>query len=707
MSTSTLASALLKPRSIAIVGASAEPHSPGGGVLANLDRFSFPGAIHLVNPNRTEIGARRCVPSIDDLPEGIDLAVLAIPQHATTAAVEACARRRIRSIMIFASGFAEVGGEGRVAQERITAFARDHGMIVAGPNCLGYVNFVDGIPLTFGAVNPKPAEQREALAILSQSGAMSSVLRFACTGRQLPVSYAISSGNEAGIGVEDYLEYLIDDDSTRLVAMYVEQFRRPKVFLDLLRRARTAGKPVVLLHPGRSDAARKSAESHTGAMTGDYQVMRTIAERAGVLMVDTIEELIDVAELLFRYPPPIAGPGIITDSGAYKGLALDYCDSLGLELPAIEESTAAALRAVLPTFVEATNPLDLTAQAMRDGELYRKTLEPLLADKRFGSIVFGVILGTQEASLHRGRRILASIPKTQKPVLIAALGDDGPLAPDIIQEMRAAGLPFFRSPERALRALAKVTQYGRTTAAHADQIADNITFSLPDKGTIPEFRAKQYLKAAGLSVPPGELATNLNDATRIAENIGYPVAMKAQSSALSHKSDAGGVILDITDAKALQAAWTTMHEALSLRNGLVLDGVLVERMAEPGLEMILGAKRDSQWGAVVVAGLGGVWTEALDDFVVLPVDLSQEEIVAKLSELKAAKLLHGLRGHPKLDIEATARAIGALSKFVQQHENVKEADVNPLVIYPEGKGVLALDGLIVISDAGRESALPI
>ncbi|MEW6452331.1 MAG: acetate--CoA ligase family protein [Pseudomonadota bacterium] len=700
MSTSTLAATLLKPRSIAIVGASAEPHSPGGGVLANLDRFSFPGAIHLVNPNRTEIGARRCVPSIDDLPEGIDLAVLAIPQHATAAAVEACARRRIRSIMIFASGFAEVGGEGRTAQDRITAFARDHNMIIAGPNCLGYVNFVDGIPLTFGAVSPKPAEQRDALAILSQSGAMSSVLRFACTGRQLPVSYAISSGNEAGIGVEDYLEYVIDDNSTRLVAMYVEQFRRPKAFLDLIRRARAAGKPVVLLHPGRSDAARKSAESHTGAMTGDYQVMRTIAERAGALMVDTIEELIDVAELLFRYPPPKAGPGIITDSGAYKGLALDYCDSLGLELPAIEGPTATALRTVLPTFVEATNPLDLTAQAMRDGDLYRKTLEPLLADERFGSIVFGVILGTQEASLHRGRRILASIPKTQKPVLIAALGDDGPLAPEIVQEIRAAGLPFFRSPERALRMLAKVTQYGQTAAAHADQMASDVT-SLPDRGTIPEFRAKQYLKAAGLSVPPGGLATNVSDAERIANGIGYPVAIKAQSSALSHKSDAGGVILNIADAKALQAAWTKMHETMSLRNGLVLDGVLVERMAEPGLEMILGAKRDPQWGAVVVAGLGGVWTEALDDFVVLPVDLSQDEIVAKLAELKAAKLLHGLRGHPKLDVESAARAIGTLCRFIQQHANVREADINPLVVYPEGKGVLALDGLIVISDALR------
>lgn len=699
MSTSTLASTLLKPRSIVIVGASAEPHSPGGGVLANLDRFSFPGAIHLVNPNRTEIGARRCVPSIDDLPEGIDLAVLAIPQPATAAAVEACARRRIRSIMIFAAGFAEVGGEGRAAQDRITAFAADHGMIIAGPNCLGYVNFVDGIPLTFGAVSPKPAEQHDALAILSQSGAMASVLRFACTGRQLPVSYAISSGNEAGIGVEDYLEYLIDDNVTRLIAMYVEQFRRPKVFLDLLRRARAAGKPVVLLHPGRSDAARKSAESHTGAMTGDYQVMRTIAERAGALMVDTIEELIDVAELLFRYPPPKAGPGIITDSGAYKGLALDYCDALGLELPAIEGPTATALRAVLPTFVEATNPLDLTAQAMRDGDLYRKTLEPLLADERFGSIVFGVILGTQEASLHRGRRILASIPKTRKPILIAALGDDGPLAPDIIQEMRAAGLPFFRSPERALRALAKVTLYGQAATAPISATAHDIPSLLPEKGNVPEFRAKQYLKAAGLSVPPGELATSLADAERIAGSIGYPVAMKAQSSALSHKSDAGGVILNIADVKALHAAWTRMHEAMSRQSGLVLEGVLVERMAAPGLEMILGAKRDPQWGAVVVAGLGGIWTEALDDFVIFTVDLSQDEIVAKLSELKAAKLLQGLRGLPKLDVASAARAINVLSKFVQGHPNVREADINPLVIYPEGQGVLALDGLIVVSDA--------
>ncbi len=696
------AAAMLKPRSIAIVGASAEPGAPGGGVLANLERFAFPGPIHLVNKSRTDINGRPCVPSIDDLPQGIDLAVLAIPQPATVAAVEACARRGIRSVVIFASGFAEAGEEGRVAQERIATVAQQNGMLIAGPNCLGYVNFVDGVPLTFGAVTPRAAEDRVGLAVLSQSGAISSVLRFACVGRNLPVSYAISTGNEVGIGVEDYLEYLVADDATRMIVMYIEQFRRPQKFLALARQARSLGKPVILLHPGSSEAARKSAESHTGALAGDYTIMRTMVERAGVLAVDTIEELIDAGELLFRFPAPTAGAAIITDSGAFKGLSLDYCDTVGLPLAPIRGDTAAALRAVLPVFVEATNPLDLTAQAMRDGDLYRKTLLPLLDDDAFGSVVFGVILGTLEVSAHRGRRVLSAIPAGgRKPVIMTVLGDDGPISEDFVKEVRAAGVPFFRSPERAMRALAKVTRYGRAQGeAVISPVVAPALERLPDSSVIPEYRAKALFQAAGFPVPPGALAATLDAARQTAAEIGYPVALKAQSQALSHKSDAGGVVLNIRDEAALTTAWNDMQARMATQN-VVLDGALVERMGAAGVEVILGAKRDPQWGAVILAGLGGIWAEALQDVVVMPTGLSRGEIEAKLGTLKAARLFDGYRGQPKLDKAALAGAIERLARFVESHPNIVEVDINPLVVYAEGNGVMALDALIVTKTSAQ------
>jgi len=695
MTASSRAAAMLRPRSIAIVGASAERHAPGAGLLANLEQFAFPGDIHLVNKNRTEISGRPCVASVSDLPRGIDAAVLAIPQQAIAGAVEQCAERGIRSVMIFASGFAEANEEGRQAQARIAEIANAHDMLIGGPNCLGYVNFVDGIPLTFGAVTPRTSQDRAGMAVLSQSGAMSSVLRFACNGRNLPVTYAISTGNEVGLGVEDYLEFLVDDASTKLIALYVEQFRQPRKVLQLARKARAMGKPIVLLHPGRSEASRKSAESHTGALAGDYKVMRTLVERAGILTVDAIEELIDVSELLFRYPAPTAGAAVITDSGAFKGLTLDYCESIGLDLPAIRGDTAGALREVLPSFVEATNPLDLTAQAMRDGDLYRNTLMPLLADERYGSVVFGVILGSLEASEHRGKRILASIPPSRKPVIITVLGDDGPISENLVREVREAGLPFFRSPERALRALARVTEYGRSRAGGTAEAGETASPRIGAQGVIPEYRAKALLREIGIPVPPGEMAATLAEARAVAERIGYPVVLKSQSSQLSHKSDAGGVAANIRDQAALDKAWVQVTDGVKAKTGIALDGILVEGMAAWGQEIILGAKRDPQWGAVILVGLGGIWTELLHDVVIMPTDCTHAEIVQRLRSLKAGRLFDGYRGQAPLDIDALAAIVGRLAQFVEANPAAVEIDINPLIVREKGQGAVALDALIV------------
>lgn len=695
------AATMLRPKSIAIVGASAERHSPGGGVLANLQQFSFAGDIHLVNKNRTEINGHPCVAAVSDLPFGIDVAVLVIPQAAIVGAVEQCAERGIRSVMIFASGFAEAGDEGRLAQTRIAEIAREHNMLVGGPNCLGYVNFVDGIPLTFGAVTPRASEDRAGLAVLSQSGAMSSVLRFACNGRNLPVTYAISTGNEVGLGVEDYLEYLIDDSSTQLITLYVEQFRRPQKLLELARKARTAGKPIVLLHPGRSEASRKSAESHTGALAGDYKVMRTLIERAGILAVDSIEELIDVSELLFRYPAPSAGTAVITDSGAFKGLTLDYADSIGLDLPTIEGATEAALRKILPIFVDATNPLDLTAQAMRDADLYHNTLMPLLDDDRFGSVVLGVILGSLEASEHRGKRILASIPaKPKKPVIITVLGDDGPISEDIVREIREAKLPFFRSPERALRALALVTRYGKSANHMADHREQPTAATVAEQGVIPEYKAKAIFNEIRIPVPTGALATSLDEARAIARKIGFPVVLKAQSKNLSHKSDAGGVVANIREDEGLATAWAQVNNGVMAKTGIQLDGILVETMATSGQEIILGAKRDPQWGAVIIVGLGGIWTELLHDIVIMPTDCSHAEIITRLRSLKAGRLFDGYRGQGALDIGELATVVEKLSRFVEANPTITEIDINPLIVREQGQGVLALDALIVTGTAG-------
>ncbi len=689
----------MRPRSIAIAGASPTPGSLGGSVLANLERFGFTGEIHLINPNRAEINGRPCLKSTADLPDGVDCAVLAIPRSGVLDAMKGCAARRVGGVVIFSAGFAEAGPEGRAQQDELARIARAAGMAVEGPNCLGFVNCVDGVPLTFGVADkPAPLAGRRAIGIVSQSGAMATVIRAALNAHDVPFSFTVSSGNEAVNGLEDFLEFLIEDDATNVIVMVVEQFRSPKRFLGLARRARTLGKPVVMQHPGRSAAAKASAQTHTGAMSGDYEVMRALVSNAGALVVDTLEELIDLGELLIRWPVlPKAGAAVLTESGAHKGMTLDFCESVGLALPEPSPASKAVIGAIAPDLILPTNPIDLTAQALVDPGLYRKTLEPLLADERYGSIVLAIILSSAARNPHKLRPIIDALRelKPQKPVLFAMLGEDVPVPAETIDELRALAVPFFRSPERALRALARVTQFAASRPTAPSAPAPTPSKTLP-AGTLAEYRAKQVLFDAGIATPKGMFVTDPAAAKAAARQIGYPVALKAQATALAHKSDAGGVVLNLRDDAALIAGWDKLHaDVAKARPGLALDGVLVEAMARSGVELILGARNDRDWGAVLVIGLGGVFAEALHDVRVLPPDLDAAAIADEFRLLKGAALLKAFRGAPARDVRAVAEMAAKLAAFMRAHPEVAEVDVNPVMVYAEGDGAVALDALIV------------
>ncbi len=317
---------LLRPRSVAIVGASATPGALGAAVLANLDRFGFAGDVHLVNPNRSEIGGRPCLRTTRDLPPGVDCAVFAIPSSAMKEAMAGCAARGVGGAVIFSGGFAEAGPAGRALQDEISDIAREHEIVLEGPNCLGFVNNVDRVALTFSPAAPVKLDGRRAVGIVSQSGAMASVLRAALDAHDVAYSYAISTGNEAVSSIEDYVAFLMDDATTAVIAVIAEQFRHPRRFLELTQGARARAKLIVILHPGRSAAARLSAQTHTAAMSGDWQVMRALVGHAGAVLVDTIEELIDVSEMLVRFGGPLQGGlAVLTESGIFKGQALDLC----------------------------------------------------------------------------------------------------------------------------------------------------------------------------------------------------------------------------------------------------------------------------------------------------------------------------------------------------------------------------------------------
>lgn len=548
---------LLRPRSVVIIGASDKPGALGASVLANLERHDFAGAVHLINPNRAVIGRRPCLPSVEALPEGVDAAVLAIPRPAVLETVKALAERKVGAVVIFSAGFAEGGAEGLAEQHEISRVAEAAGMVVEGPNCLGMVNFVDGVPLTFVELPAGRLAGRPGVAIVSQSGAMAAVLGVTLLKRDLGLSYSISTGNEAASGVEDYVDYLIDDPNTRLIALIVEQFRKPARFLAAARRARAAGKPLVLLHPGLSSAARESAATHTGAMAGDYQVMTTLVDRAGVLRVESLEELGDVADLLIRCPP--FGPGgavVIGESGAYKALTLDLAEAVGLDLPVVGDADSPELRAALPPFVPVSNPLDLTAQGLSDPDLYSRTLGAVLADPRFGMVLVGLIQTDQPTSDIKFQPILQTLGegRLNKPVVVAGL-DEGAAPSQHVAALRARSIPYFPTPERAVRALARIQSWSRRDL-RAAEIVDLPLPGLPVARTpLAEHEAKSLLARIGVPFPKGRLAKTSEEARSIAAQVGVPVVLKAQSRDLPHKSEAGGVIVGLADEAAVETAW--------------------------------------------------------------------------------------------------------------------------------------------------------
>lgn len=685
---------LLRPRSVAIIGASDKPGSFGASVLTNLLVCEYAGPIYLVNPKRSEIYGRPCLPTVQQLPEGIDCAVLAIPKAGVLDAVRACALRRVGSVVIFSAGFSETGDAGRAEQQELAAIARESGMVIEGPNCLGLVNTIDATALTFVTVPKLEFRSDRGIGVVSQSGAMAAVLGVTFRHHALDLTYSISTGNEAVTGVEDYLEFLLDEPHTAVVALLVEQFRQPKKFMELANRARGLGKRIVLLHPGRSSAARHSAATHTGAIAGHYGVMRTKAASVGVIMVDTVEELVDVSQLLLRSPVvPSSGAAVLTESGAFKALTLDLCERVGLPLPRLSGSAAAALRHVLPEFIPPSNPLDITAQGLVDPDLYRRTLPPLLADAAFGSIVLTIILtdeATGKLKLPPILDAIASFP-VSKPIIFAALDEGAPIDPEYLARFRELRVPFFPTAERAFRALA---QLASASIAHPSAVpAVQPAAARIRSGTLTEFESKRLIAAAGLPVPEGALATTADDATAIAAHIGYPVVLKAQSSALPHKTEVGGVVLNLRDCNEVLEAWQRIHANLrSARPGLHLDGMLVEKMSAPGTELIVGARNDPNWGPVLLVGLGGIFAEALDDVRLLVPGVSFDQVLHQLCQLKGSALLQGFHGAPPSDLDSVARLVLQLAEFVLQHPEVNEIDLNPVMVY--AKGATVLDALI-------------
>jgi acetate---CoA ligase (ADP-forming) len=682
----------LRPRSIAVIGVSTRAGSAGQIILQCLKINRFAGEVYLVGRTDEPIDDRRVLKSADELPEGVDLAVFTLPAAAVRHAMEACARRKVGAALIFAAGFAEAGDP--ATQDAVASTARAAGLGVVGPNCLGVTNNVDGLMLHMLFAQEALRGVTDGVAIIGQSGGLLGHFQRACDGRGIPLSYVISTGNEAGLDTTDFLDFLVDDPSTRVIVAYCEELRRPQTFLAALRRARAANKPVVLMLVGRSVKARKAAQSHTGALVSDFATVRTQVEDAGAIVVTTMDETMDLAAILQRFPaPPAKGPGILTASGAYVALTNDFAEEIGLDLPELEPTTLQAIKETLPSYGNFGNPLDTTAGF--SPEMLPVVTKALIDDPNVGMlfISFPIRTGVPVKAFNEG---MAHSPK---PKVMVALGDTWPLADEAEAAVKESSAVFSRSSDRMLRAIALYTRYGRNLARPRTTVASPPIPSLPKlgRGAQPEWLGKKLLAAAGIRVPDGALARTAGEAATLAKQIGYPVVLKAQAASLPHKTEVGGVALNLADEAALHSAWdTTMRNVKHAAPNTKLDGALIEKMSPRGIELMVGAKRDSGWGTVLLLGLGGIWVEALGDVQVLPETADKQQIIEALGKLRAAKLLVGTRGAPPADLTAVAHVVMAIGGLIQSVPEISEIDINPLTVHGEGEGATALDALIVV-----------
>ncbi|RJG52212.1 CoA-binding protein [Sphingobium terrigena] len=690
---------MMRPRSVAIIGMSSKPGTPSHTVLKNLLNSEFKTNIHLVGRSGGEVEGIPCLTSINQLPEGVDLAILITPAETVRETVEACIARNVKSAVCFSSGFAETGEQGRKEQEEIGRIAREGGLALVGPNCVGYFNYVDAFSVMLVPTELQRSEDssRPGVAIVCQSGGIGHHIAYTLQQRGVNVSYMVTTGNEAHLGIADLVGFFLADESTAAVVCYAEQIRRPEDMLAVAKLARDHGKKILLLHPGKSAKAQAATASHTGALTGDYKVMRTLLEDAGIVMADALEELIDVSQILTRYPQHNGeGLGIVTMSGALCGIALDYAAEIGIDIPPMSKETVDSLKGKLPDFTPPRNPFDMGTLPAWQPDLLRVGAEAVLADPAVGSVMIsnpsvGLPISSTFAAI-------ASTLPADKPLIYVIHSEDCPIPQETRDILKQNQMVLMRSPERAMRALSVLTRHGRQRRGWSEPVTQQPFTDLPTlgSGTHPEWLGKQVLAKIGIAVPEGGLAKSVDEAIAIATRIGFPVALKAQAAALAHKSDVGGVLLNIADEAALRSQWATLYASIErAKPGLVLDGALVEKMGERGVELVVGARRDPSWGPVLLVGMGGVWIEALGDVTLLPALASEAQIVEALGSLKSAKLLRGFRGSPPIDVAAVARAAAQVGRLIATDPAITEIDVNPLVAYGEGKGVVALDALIV------------
>jgi acetyltransferase len=717
------------PRSVAIIGVSPN-WSYVNTVLQQIIALGAPAAVYPVNPLYPEVAGLTSYPRLTDIPGEVDLALIAVPSRLVPDALAQCEAKGVRAVNIITSGFEEVGGEeGARRGQLLRDFVARTGNRIVGPNTFGNFSAIHrfgGMPSVARAMLPGE------VGLAFQSGGMAIYAVTAFADRHIGLTHCFTFGNECDLDLAESLHYFAEDDATRVIACFVEQFRSPERFLAAAARCAERGKPIVMLKVGRSEAGRLSAQAHTGSLAGADRVIDAVLAEYGVARVNSLEELIETTAIMHaRTLPRGRGIGALTVSGGANGALLDLAADVGLEFPPFIPESRAIIRAALYDYVATTNPLDITGPGMQaDSPIHRAALDALGSDPNMHVILHATVggNGALDAQSPAGQTLLAAMARYPEKVwvrlaTVAGTFRDQPLdlPPLVAPIVQIDGIPFLQGFENGLRAVAALIRYaefrerwaargaGSDAAARVDDAAARArreraraTVRAAGPGGLSEAEGKALLALYGIAVPGERLATSAEEAVAAAGALGYPVVLKIVSPQIAHKTEAGGVLLGLADAGAVAAGFATiLANAHRHRPDANLFGVAVQEMITGGRELIVGMVNDPQFGPAVVVGLGGIYVEIMRDSALRRPPLAPADARAMLESLQGYPLLAGARGRAPADLDAAVGALCAFSDLCLDLAGEVEAiDVNPLVVLPAGRGVRALDCLIVRRGAG-------
>jgi acetyltransferase len=691
--------AFFSPQAVAVIGAARHPEKLGYGVLHNIQQYGYDGKIYPINPQAEEILGLKSYPSVLAIPDPIDLAIIVVPAKLVAQAVEECGQKGIKGVIIITAGFREAGLEGVREEKRIVAIAQQYGMRIIGPNCLGMIDTIIPLNASFAAGMPP----RGYIAFTSQSGALCTAILDWALAEGIGFSRFVSLGNKADVDEVDLLQAWRDDPNSRVIIAYIEGLSDGQKFMQVARDV-TRRLPVIAIKAGNTESGSRAVSSHTGSLAGSERAYQAAFRQSGVLRAESVEHLFDLS-LAFAYQPMLKGEGIaiVTNAGGPGVMAADALERSGMRLATLSADTVQKLQANLPPAANIHNPIDVLGDAQVDR--YALAIEAVLRDPNVGGLM--VILAPQvmtkiETTAEAVGKLAGQF---DKPVLGCFMGE-AKVGPGIriLHDYHVPNYPFPERAVEAFRAMRDYWQWRERPIEASEQFAvdaDKVRLVMArvrgeGRSTIGDAEAREIATAYGFRVPRSELAKTSDEAVKIASEIGYPVAVKVASPDILHKSDIGGVKLDLRDAEAVRDAFDlVVYRALRYMADAQIWGVQVQEMVPKGKEVILGVSKDPQFGPMLMFGLGGIYVEALKDVTFRIAPISRREAEEMISEIRAYPLLRGVRGERPTDLNAITDALLRVSQLVTDFPEIVELDINPLMVHEQG--AVAVDMRLVLA----------